>query len=166
MSTNDNAGRAKDQRLGDPSWPLVLIGVAVVIATAIAVYWAASEGTVVTEVTSGTTKTTTTKAVPSDTLLGVGLGLGALLILSGILWSRIKTIKGPGGVEIGLTDQEVQKVGDAVAKAAKDKGKVAPEKVAMASAEAARSMRRRKARQGTLATQDFLEVAEDAIEQA
>lgn len=54
-----------------------------------------------------TTKTTTTKNVPSDTVLTALLGTGAALMLVGFLYPRINAIKLPGGVEIGVTPEEL-----------------------------------------------------------
>ena len=60
-------------------------------------------------------KTTEKKDLPSDTLLTAILASGAALILAGVLYGRISTIKLPGGVQIDLTKEEKDAVAQQVA---------------------------------------------------
>jgi hypothetical protein len=66
---------------------------------------AASEGAAA-EPQEATTTTTKSKDVPSETLLTALLGSGAVLILVGVLYARINSIKLPGGAELTLTQKE------------------------------------------------------------
>lgn len=163
MSPPRSENQGDKPKLGGPSWPLVGIGLLVLLLVVIAVIWAATDGTVVTEKTQGTTKTTTTEAVPSDTLIGVGLALAGVLIVLGMLWSRIASIKG-AGIEVTLDSDEVGETKDAVAETARQMNKTEPEAVATATTRAIKKVERRKAEKGTLHTQDFVEAAEEAME--
>lgn len=62
-------------------------------------------------------KTTKKKDVPSETLLTALLSSGAALILAGILYARISSIKLPGGVEVGLSQEEKKATSEKVAEA-------------------------------------------------
>ena len=64
------------------------------------------------------TSTTTTKNLPSDTLLTTLLATGSILVLAGLLYSRISAIKVPGGGEVDfITADDKQQVQDKVAEA-------------------------------------------------
>lgn len=89
-----------------------------------------------------TEKKTEKKDVPSDTLLTALLASGAALILSGVLYGRISTIKLPGGVQIDLTKEEKDAVAQKVAEQMPD---AAPEDVAKVTQQAATEVRRLKA---------------------
>lgn len=74
-----------------------------------------SSPTTDTTATAQVTKTTKTKDLPSDTLLTAVLATGGVLIVVGLLYSRISAIKLPGGGEITLTTEEKEKVAAKVA---------------------------------------------------
>jgi hypothetical protein len=66
-----------------------------------------------------TTKITTTKNFGSDSLLTAGFATGAALVALGLLYPRLRTLKLPGGVELGFVDtdkEEAKKIGDNVDK--------------------------------------------------
>jgi len=96
---------------------LVGIGfVLVVLAIAVAALnWAIGSKTTETEPaksasdTGKVEKTKETFAGPSDELLTAVIGSGAALILIGFLYGRISSIKLPGGIDVGLTADEVEK---------------------------------------------------------
>ena len=68
------------------------------------------------------TSTTTTKNLPSDTLLTTLLATGSILVLAGLLYSRISAIKVPGGGEVDfITADDKQQVQDKVAEAIANK---------------------------------------------
>lgn len=75
-----------------------------------------TSGTVQAGATTAPTTTTTTKPLPSDTVLTALLATGATLVLAGVLYTRISTIKLPGGAEIDLTTDEKQQVQEAANK--------------------------------------------------
>jgi len=52
------------------------------------------------------TTTTTTTSAPSDTVLGLLLGTGAVFLVAGALYWRISAIKFPGGGEVDLNPAE------------------------------------------------------------
>jgi flagellar basal body-associated protein FliL len=60
-------------------------------------------------------KVTKIKSVPSETLLTAVLASGAVLILVGVLYARINSIKLPGGAEIGLSTEEKESAAKKVA---------------------------------------------------
>lgn len=163
-ATQQAAERVETEpKLGKPSYLLIILGVGALVATALGIYWAWHAGTTVTETTAGGTKTTKTEAVPSDTLLSAGLAVGGALILMGVLWSRIKTIKF-AGVEATLDSDEVGKGKDAVVSTAKTTNKIDPETVATATARVIPMLRRLKAEQGRLNDEDFQTAAQQALE--
>lgn len=76
-----------------------------------------------------------TKNAPSEGLLLALLGTGVALILCGGLYSRLTTVKLPGGVELDLSPGEGEKLKNAVTtKAAEKEDKPDPKKVAEATA--------------------------------
>jgi hypothetical protein len=110
--------------------PLVFFGIVLLVAFGYGVFFVRHNGSVVNETpassesggttgatgqTQATAKTTTTKNAPSDSLLTAVLGVGGALLIVGILYGRISTIKLPGGVELTLTkEEEVETVKKAV----------------------------------------------------
>ena len=118
---------------------LVAIGlVLAVLAVAVAVSGRVA-GTTVTKKGD----TTTTKSWPSETEFTALLSSGAVLVLTGFLWTRISAIKLPGGAEIDLNSDEQQKTAAAVA--AKMGPDAPPQKVAEATQKAVSAVRRAKA---------------------
>ncbi len=118
---------------------LVAIGVVLVLlALAVAVVGRLA-GTVVTK--NG--DSTTTKSWPSDTDFTALLSSGAVLVLTGFLWSRISAIKLPGGAEIDLSSDEQKQTAAAVAE--KLGPNAAPQKVAEETQKAVSAVRRAKA---------------------
>lgn len=87
-------------------------------------------------------KTTTTKNAPSETLLTAVLGTAGALLLVGVLYGRISTIKLPGGVEVALTEEDVEKTAEEAA----DKHPGDPKKAAMVAQKAQSNLRQNKAR--------------------
>lgn len=86
-------------------------------------------------------KTTTTKNAPSETLLTAVLGTAGALLLVGVLYGRISTIKLPGGVEVGLTKADVEKTAEEAA----EKHPTDPKKAAMVAQKAQSQLRKEKA---------------------
>jgi hypothetical protein len=74
---------------------------------------AAGEGAA--EPQEATTTTTKSKDAPSETLLTALLASGAVLILVGVLYARINSIKLPGGAELTLTEKEEEAATEKVA---------------------------------------------------
>jgi hypothetical protein len=137
---------------------LVAIGLLLVLlALAVAVFGRVA-GTTVTK--KG--ETTTTKAWPSETEFTALLSAGAVLVLTGFLWSRISAIKLPGGGEIDLNSDEQKKTAAAVA--AKLGPDASPQKVAEETQKAVSAVRRAKASVAppTVATPSL---SEDRIEE-
>jgi hypothetical protein len=160
-----------------PNWPLICLGGALVALFVGGVCLALFVGsnTVVSGGTSsgGTSagpSTTTAKSVPSDSLLEAVLGAGAALIVVGVLYGRISTIKFPGGVELDLTADESAKVEEAIgAKAQPAEGtKLNAQGTAVATRLARQEARKLKTETGTLALSDgdVQKVTDWAIEQA
>jgi hypothetical protein len=149
---------------GKPNWPLIILGALVVIAVGFGIWYAHDSGTTVTEVTETGKKTTTTKAVPSDTLLSAALGVGAALMLAGALWSRIKSITLPGGAVVSLDSDEVGQAKDTVAKKAVEKNMAEPPQVATATTRTLAEIRRRKAEKGALDPSDYDSAAESVFQ--
>jgi hypothetical protein len=137
------------------SW-LIGLGAIMVIAVAIGVFYARDSGSETVETSppaqsnssqpQATVKTT--KSAPSDSLLTTVLGAGAALIIIGVLYGRISTIKLPGGVEIGLTKNEEDKAAKMIGEKLKEKadGEVDPVETAKATQEAADLLLQAKAR--------------------
>jgi hypothetical protein len=118
---------------------------------------------VVVETTAGATTTTTTKAVASDTLLTAGLVTGAALMITGILWSRIKSVALPGGATVTLDSDEVGKGKDAVALAARELNSTQPEVVATATSRVLPALARYKTQSGDLTDDEFMAAAREAV---
>lgn len=97
---------------------------------------------------SETEKTTEKKDVPSDTLLTAILASAAALILAGVLYGRISTIKLPGGVEIDLNKAEKETIAQQVAEQMPDADR---ETVATVTQQAATEVRHLKASGGAVA---------------
>jgi len=89
--------------------------------------------TTTTTSTDGGVSDETTKSAPSEGLLLALLGMGVLLVLVGALYSRITTIKLPGGGELVLSPEESQQVTDRVVQKAKEES-TAPSASAIAKA--------------------------------
>lgn len=135
---------------------LIGLGAIMVIAVAIGVFYARDSGSETVETSppaqsnssqpQATVKTT--KSAPSDSLLTTVLGAGAALIIIGVLYGRISTIKLPGGVEISLTKDEEDKAAKMIGEKLKEKadGAVDPVKTAKATQEAADLLLQAKAR--------------------
>jgi hypothetical protein len=148
---------------------LVAIGVALIVLFVAGAVLARTVGNTSKETSSAaattagsaqaTSKTTTTKDWPSDTLLSALLGTGAALVLVGLLYSRITTIKLPGGSEIDLSPDEKKKVAEKVAKKVQDKA-VNPEEAPQITVAAVETLRREKTRAG------FLQMPDDKVDQA
>jgi len=81
-----------------------------------------------------TSTTTTTKTLPSDTLLTALLATGSVLLLAGLLYSRISAIKVPGGGEIDLITAADKKQVQANVTAAIDAKRTADKDVSPAQA--------------------------------
>jgi hypothetical protein len=78
---------------------------------------------------TATTKTTTTKSFGSDSLLTAAFATGAALVALGVLYPRLRTLKLPGGVELGFVDtdnEEKKKLDEKVEEKVKA-GEIAPE---------------------------------------
>lgn len=103
------------------------------------------------------TKTTKTKEVPSETLLTSLLASGAVLILVGVLYARINSIRLPGGAEIGLTDSEKQTTAQKVAEAMPDTATKA--EVAAATVEATAKVQQAKAAATTEVPETLIDAA-------
>jgi hypothetical protein len=106
---------------------LIFFGLLLIAGFAYGVYYARHSGSVVVETptsvkakgatgATGATgqaqasgKTTTTKSAPSETLLTAVLGTAGALLLVGVLYGRISTIKLPGGVELAMTKEAEEK---------------------------------------------------------
>ncbi len=76
--------------------------------------------TTTTTSTDGGVSGETTKNAPSEGLLLTVLGTGVILVLVGALYSRITTIKLPGGAELALSPEETQHVAERVAQKANE----------------------------------------------
>lgn len=147
-----------------PKWWLIAIGGAVIALFVGGVVLSMAVGTKTTVVGhAGTTsktatvqanETTTTKGVPSDTVLEAILATGGVLILVGFLYGRISTIKIPGGGEIDLSADEKQQVASAVATEAAAQHIGTSEIPAMTTA-ALEAARHRKRQQGSLSLSDI-----------
>ena len=132
---------------------LVVLGSLLVILVIACGIYNRAEGSETKEVTTpalnkgeAEEKTTETKAVFSDTLLTTILGAGAALILVGVLYARISSIKLPGGTEVGfITEKDVKEATDAIAKKAAETGTEDPKKIAAATAETFAIVNRSKA---------------------
>ena len=141
-----------------PNWALICAGIVLVLLFAGGALFGRAVGGETKETTAsrpagGTTKVTKTKAVPSDSLLTVLLGTGAALIVIGALYSRITTVKLPGGVEIGLTNDERDKVAEkAGAKASSEH--LDASTTATLTAAALREAVRQKTREGQISLSD------------
>jgi hypothetical protein len=97
--------------------------VLVVAALAVAaVAWSVGSETTTTPATTGAASTTSTTSPPSDNLIIAILASGAALILAGGLYGRITSLKLPGGVEVGLSQEEKEKVATQMIADAKAKG--------------------------------------------
>jgi hypothetical protein len=139
---------------------LITFGLILIVVFGYGVFYARDSGSVVEETpslaeASGSTsapgstgqdeanvKTTTTKNAPSDTLLTAVLGTAGALLLVGVLYGRISTIKLPGGVEVSLTKEEQEET----AKKAADKHPNDPKKAALVAQKAQAQLRQEKAR--------------------
>jgi hypothetical protein len=117
---------------------LVLAGVLLIVLFVVGIVLARLIGSESEEVTTPTgpgsttteiTKSTTTKAWPSDTLLTAVLATGAVLIVVGLLFARMSAIKFPGGAEITLTQAEKEKAAQKVQEKL-DEGQIQPDKAA------------------------------------
>lgn len=158
MPTDADKPESKVVLAGGAHVALVTIGaVLVVLAIGIGV---AGRTVGSTEKKSG--DTTTTKAWPSDTQLTGLLTSGAVLILTGFLWTRITAIKLPGGAEIDLTSEEQKKAAEKVG--AKLSGSDAV-KVAEETQKAVSALRRSKARISapTLTDEQIQKVVEETV---
>lgn len=139
--------------------PLIVLGLLLVVGFAGGVVYARDQGSITVESPSGAApqgtatavstvaaqasdKTTTTKNAPSDELLTALLGTGAVLIVVGLLYGRISTIKLPGGAEISLTDNELKKTAEAAA----EKHPEDPKKAALVAQEVQDRLLKEKAR--------------------
>ena len=162
-----------DQKLfiaDKPKWSLVGLGLLLLILFAVGVVFARWVGSEVVETTSPTStsatatvaKTTETKPVPSDTVLTAVLATGAALMLVGVLYYRITTIKLPGGAEIGLTEKEQKAAEKKVEKELEGKPEA---EVAQATHQALTEVRREKERLGVLEFQPRVvrHLADEAI---
>ena len=113
------------QKEGAHAW-MVVIGVAcLAVAVAIGILGRVS-GSIVEKVGD----TTTTKSWPSETLITSLLAVGAVLVIVGFLWARITSIK-VAGAEIGLSDDEKNKVAEALTQEVPEDAK--PEEAAKAA---------------------------------
>jgi hypothetical protein len=136
---------------------LVCIGVALILAAVALDLGGALAGTTVTKV--GTTTTTT--AWPSDTQIATILAAGALLVLTGFLWTRITTIKLPGGGELDLTRDEKETVAAKVADAVD--GQLDPKQVAEVALDTASTLRATKAGPTKLGEAEIARVVESKL---
>lgn len=75
-----------------------------------------------TTATTEVTKKTKTKNFASDSLLTTVLVTGAVLIVVGLLYSRLSVVKLPGGAEISLKPEEKEKIAEMVAEKAEAEG--------------------------------------------
>jgi hypothetical protein len=108
----------KDQVLfvDKPKWTLVGLGLILLLLFGGGVGFTRLVGSETTEtspptitgqtITAAITKTTKTKSIPSDTVLTAILASGTALILVGVLYYRISSLKLPGGAEVALTPKE------------------------------------------------------------
>lgn len=129
---------------------LITFGLILIVAFAYGVFYARDSGSVVEETpaakaTGSTTeakaKTITTKNAPSDSLLTAVLATAGALLLVGVLYGRISTIKLPGGAEISLTDEEKEKTAEKAAEKHPDD----PKQAAMVAQDAQEKLLREKA---------------------
>jgi len=104
-------------------------------------------------------KSTTTKSLPSDNVLTAVLATGGLLLIVGVLYSRITSIKLPGGAEVELTADEGQQVAASVLQAAKQND-TPPADVPGLLVNAFKAVKEKKNRLGNL------ELASKDVEQA
>lgn len=148
------AGNVVTSRKANP-W-LIGLGAIMVVAVALGVFYARDKGSETVETNPPTqsspsqpqTTVKTTKSGPSDSLLTTVLGAGAALIIIGVLYGRISTIKLPGGVEIGLTKDEEDKAAKMIGQKLEEKvdGNVDPVAAARATQEASDLLVQAKAR--------------------
>lgn len=92
-------GKAKDGTPRRVLWPLIILGVAVIVAGIVLRGHRFPSGTTKVVQTGATSKTTTTTsaAPPSDNLLLGLLGIGAAFVLCGAFYGRISKVTFPGG---------------------------------------------------------------------
>ena len=108
---------------------LIAFGVVLVLFALVGILYSRLVGSQATVTTTkdaasqSSEKITKTKNVPSDAVLTVVLATGAALVLVGALYSRIATIKLPGGVELRLSPKEREAVMDKVTQVVQDQGR-------------------------------------------
>lgn len=118
-------GRTEDKK--EPNWWLIAAGLLLVALFAGGVFYSRVQGSETVETTTRDTsgevaaRSTKTKTVPSDTVLTAVLATGAALVLVGALYSRIATVKLPGGTEIKLTKGEGDEIVKEVMSISKEK---------------------------------------------
>lgn len=137
----ESQANAITSRKGNP-W-LIALGMLLVLVFAYGVFYARDQGSETMESKPSKTQPTikTTKDAPSDSLLTAVLGAGAALIVIGVLYGRISTIKLPGGAEITLTDGEKAKTAEKAAEKHPDD----PTKAALLAQEAQEKLLQEKA---------------------
>ena len=132
---------------------MVAIGAAcLIVAIAVGILGRVS-GTTVEKVGD----TTTTKSWPSETLITSLLAVGAVLVIVGFLWDRITSIK-VAGAEIGLSDDEKEKVADALTEKVPEGAK--PEEAAKAALSVVSALTEQKAAGGGLTDADISTMVE------
>lgn len=112
INVEQAAGNVVTSRKANP-W-LIALGIALVICFAGGTVYARTAGSETVEkpgpeAKATEAKTTTTKNAPSETLLTTLLGTGAALLIIGVLYGRISTIKLPGGIELTLSKEAEKK---------------------------------------------------------
>ena len=101
--------------------------------------------------------TTTTKSWPSETLITSLLAIGAVLVIVGFLWARITSIK-VAGAEIGLSDDEKEKVANALTEKVPEGAN--PEEAAKAALSAVSALTEQKATGAALTDADISTMVE------
>jgi hypothetical protein len=100
---------------------------------------------------------TTTKSWPSETLITSLLAVGAVLVIVGFLWARITSIK-VAGAEIGLSDDEKEKVAEALTEKMPEDAK--PDEAAKAALSALAALTEQKAAGASLTDAEISTVVE------